>query len=228
MPDYDRLMVARYDGLSDWYDAEFYPSPLEGSAWETVARFLGPGAGELLDVGCGTGQCSAALADLGWTVTGVDLSEDMLRRARERGVCVVQADATELPFGTAMFDAVVSMLTHTDFDDFAAAVGEIVRVLRPGGTFVYVGVHPCFVGPHSRYELPTGLPELYPGWYRRPGRYTDAPGIQIYGVRAKIGATHLPLATFLQLFLDAGLKLERVEEPEERDYPHLLALRLRR
>jgi ubiquinone/menaquinone biosynthesis C-methylase UbiE len=221
-------MVARYDGLADWYDAEFYPSPLEGSAWETVARLLGKGMGELLDVGCGTGHCAAALAGLGWNVTGVDLSEDMLGRARERRVRVVQADAAQLPFEAATFDAAVSMLTHTDFDDFAAAVGEIVRVLRPRGSFVYVGVHPCFVGPHSRYELPSGLPELYPGWYRRLGRYTEAPGIQTYGVRAKIGATHLPLAAFLQIFLDAGLTLERVEEPEERDYPHLLALRLRR
>jgi SAM-dependent methyltransferase len=221
-------MIARYDGLADWYDEEFYPSPLDGPAWETAARLLGKGPGALVDVGCGTGRCSAALADLGWDVTGVDLSEDMLRRAVERGVRVVRADAAELPFDDDTFDAGLSMLTHTDFDEFGTAVHELARVLRPGGRFVYVGIHPCFVGPHSKYELVTGLPELYPDWYRRAERYTDAPGIQTYGVRAKTGATHLPLAPFLQTFLDAGLRVERVEEAGEWDYPHLLALRLRR
>jgi SAM-dependent methyltransferase len=221
-------MSVRYDGLADWYDEEFYPSPLEGPAWETAVRLLGSGPGELVDVGCGTGQCSAALAELGWEVTGVDLSKDMLRRAMNRGVRVAHADATKLPFDVAAFDAALSMLTHTDFDDFGAAVREIARVLRPGGLFVYVGVHPCFVGPHSKYELPTGLPELYPNWYRRGGRYANAPGIQTYGVRAKTGATHLPLAPFLHTFLDSGLQIELVEEAGEWDYPHLFALRLRR
>jgi ubiquinone/menaquinone biosynthesis C-methylase UbiE len=161
-------------------------------------------------------------------VTGVDLSNDMLRRAATRGVRIVQADAAQLPFDAGTFDAAVSMLTHTDFDEFGTAVRQIARVLRPGGKFVYVGVHPCFVGPHSKYELNTGLPELFPGWYRRAGRYTNAPGIQTYGVRAKTGATHLPLARFLQNFLDAGLRIDQVEEAGEWDYPHLLALKLRR
>ena len=220
--------MARYDGLAGWYDEEFYPSPLDGPAWETTARLLGNGPGILVDVGCGTGRCSAALADLGWDVTGIDLSDDMLGRARARGVRVVQADAAALPFDDGSFDAAVSMLTHTDFDEFAPTVSEIARVLRPGGRFVYVGVHPCFVGPHSKYAVATGLPELYPNWYRRAGRYTTAPGIQSHGVRAKTGATHLPLGAFLSSFLDAAFRIERVEESGDWDYPHLLALELRR
>ena len=86
-------------------------------------------------------------------MTGVDVSEDMLRRAREREVSVVRSDATELPFEDASFDAAVSIFTHSDFDDFPAAVCEIARVLKDGAPFVYVGVHPCFVGPHSLYVL---------------------------------------------------------------------------
>jgi len=40
------------------------------------------------------------------------------------------------------------MFAHTDVDDFAAVVREVARVLSPGGRFVYVGTHPCFVGRH--------------------------------------------------------------------------------
>jgi SAM-dependent methyltransferase len=220
---------ARYDGIADWYDTEFQPSPLEGEAWETLARLLGAGSGSLLDVGCGTGGYAPGLTALGWDVTGVDVSEDMLRRAEAKGVHTVQADATMLPFADAAFDAGISVFTNTDVDDLAAAVREIVRVLRPGAPLVYLAVHPCFVGPHSVYDPEHGSPELHPGWYRRVGRYTEAPGIwRASGVRIRVGATHQPLGLFLQTFLDAGLQLERIEEPEEREYPFGLALRWRR
>ncbi len=229
-PRYHRDMgrTARYDGLADWYDEEFQPAPLEGDAWEVVVRLLGEGSGALLDLGCGTGVYSVALAERGWKVTGVDLSEDMLRRARDRGVSVVSADATDLPFGDGSFDAAVSIFTHSDFDDFPAAVREVARVLREGAPFVYIGVHPCFVGPHSYYRAAIGVPKLHAGWYRREGHYMEAPGISPDGLRARFGAIHIPLARFLQSFLDAGFGFEHVEEPEGRDYPYMLALRLGR
>jgi ubiquinone/menaquinone biosynthesis C-methylase UbiE len=218
--------TARYDGLADWYDDEFQPAPLEGDAWQAVAPLLGDGPGAMLDLGCGTGVYSAALADRGWNVTGVDLSADMLRRARGRGVSVVRADATELPFEEAFFDAAVSIFTHSDFDDFPAALREIARVLREGAPFVYIGVHPCFVGPHSLYVQAKGVPQLHEGWYRREGHYMEAPGISPEGLRARFGATHIPLGHFLQSFLDAGFAFEHIEEPEGRDYPYMLALKL--
>jgi SAM-dependent methyltransferase len=222
-------MSARYDGIADWYDAEFQPEPLQSETWEVLLRLLGDGSGSLIEVGCGTGAYAAGLAERGWDVTGVDVSEDMLRRAHAKGVHAVQADAASLPFEDSSFDAAVSVFIHTDVGDFAAGVREIVRVLRPGAPFLYLGAHPCFVGPHASYDLERGLPTLHDGWYRRPGRYGEAPGIQSSsGLRIRVGATHLPLGLFLQTFLDAGLRLERVEEPERQEYPFLLALRWRR
>jgi SAM-dependent methyltransferase len=220
---------ARYDGIADWYDTEFQPAPLESETWQTIAGLLGQGEGRLVDVGCGTGSYGAALAGLGWTVTGVDISEDMLRRAREKGVEAVRADATALPFEDASFDAAVSVFTHTDVEDFSAVVREVARVLRPGAPFVYIGVHPCFVGPHSVYDPEGAVPELHSGWYRLTSRYDEAPGIwRGAGVRIRVGASHLPLGLFLQTFLDAGLQLERVVEPDEREYGYGLAFRWRR
>jgi SAM-dependent methyltransferase len=221
--------MTRYDGIADWYDTEFQTAPLESETWNVVAGLLGEGTGALLDVGCGTGGYAPGFAELGWDYTGVDSSEDMLRRAREKGVAAVQADATALPFGDASFNAAVSIFTHTDLDDFAGVVREVVRVLRPGAPFVYVGAHPCFVGPHSVYDPEGGVPGFHPGWYRLTGRYDEAPGIwRGSGVRIRVGASHLPLGLFLQTFLDAGLRLEHVDEPAEREYPFGLGLRWRR
>jgi ubiquinone/menaquinone biosynthesis C-methylase UbiE len=220
---------SRYDGIADWYDAEFQRAPLESETWEVLVRLLGEGSGTLVDVGCGTGAYAAGLAALGWDYTGVDASEDMLRRARAKGATVTQADATALPFEDATFDAAVSVCTNTDLDDLAAAVREVVRVLRPGAPFVCLAVHPCFVGPHSVYDPEGGVPQFHAGWYRRVGRYDEAPGIwRSSGVRIRVGAGHLPLGLFLQTFLDAELRLERIEEPEGREYPFILGLRWRR
>ena len=219
---------APYDGLAEWYDSEFSPDPLASPTWDSVVRLLGGGGGSLLDVGCGTGALTAALAERGWQATGVDVSADMLERARARGLAVVQADATALPFDDDAFDAVVSIWTHTDVDDFAAVVREIARVLRAGGPFVYVGGHPCFVGPHSRFICAEGVPALYAGWYRHAERYFDAPGMSPEGLRARVGATHMPLGRFMQSFVEAGLRLEHFEEDGVGDYPYLVALRWRR
>jgi ubiquinone/menaquinone biosynthesis C-methylase UbiE len=219
------MAKARYDDVAEWYDAEFATTELGLSARRIVLRMLGDGPGRLLDVGCGGGAHAVAFAERGWTVTGVDLSDAQLELARGRGVEVLEADAAELPFEDASFDAAVSMFTHTDVDDFQAVTRETARLLRPGGALVYLGIHPCFVGPHA-FVHDRNVPELHPG-YRNTSYRTEAPGIWGEGIRAKVGATHLPLGLFLHAFLDAGLTLERFEEPEGRDYPHIVALRAR-
>jgi SAM-dependent methyltransferase len=221
--------VARYDGLAEWYDRELARAPTGLSAREVVVRLLGRGAGRLLDVGCGGGAISSALGELGWQVTGVDVSEDQLRLARQRGVDVVCAEATRLPFADASFDAAVSVFTHTDMDDFGGALREVARVLRPNTPLVYLGVHPCFIGPHSRFLAGEGVPQLFPGYWETE-RYTEGPGISPTGLRAKVGAVHLPLGAFVHTFLETGFRIERLEEPvsPEREYPHLLGLRCRR
>jgi len=217
---------ARYDEVAEWYDAEFATTELGLSACRIALRLLGDGPGRLLDVGCGGGAHAGAFAEHGWTATGVDVSRAQLDLARSRGVEVVEADAASLPFEDASFDAAASIFTHTDVDDFAAVVRETARVLRPGGALVYLGVHPCFVGPHA-FVHDRDVPQLYPG-YRDTSYRTEAPGIWGEGIRSKVGARHLPLGLFLETFLEAGLVLERFEEPEGRDYPHIVVLRARR
>jgi ubiquinone/menaquinone biosynthesis C-methylase UbiE len=216
---------ARYDSIAEWYDAEFATTGLNVAARKVALRLLGDGPGRLLDVGCGGGAHAVTFTEHGWTVTGVDVSPAQLELARGRGIDVVEADAATLPFEDESFHAAVSMFTHTDVDDFAAVVRETARVLRPGGRFVYLGLHPCFVGPHA-FVRDRDVPELHPG-YRDTSYRTEAPGIWGDGLRAKVGATHLPLGLFLHAFLDASLLLELFEEPAGRDYPLIVALRAR-
>jgi SAM-dependent methyltransferase len=214
----------RYDGLAEWYE-QFRPA-LGDEEVGALNRLLGPGEGRCLDLGCGTGVPTAVVAELGWHVIGVDVAGDLLEAARARGLEVLQAPAASLPFEDAAFDAAVSVWTHTDIDDFPAAVAEAARVLRPEARFVYIGGHPCFVGPHSRFVCADGVPQLSPG-YRRLGRY-DASAFGVGnpdGLRVRVGAVHLTLEAFFKAFTAAGLSIERFEELGDRDYPHVVALR---
>jgi SAM-dependent methyltransferase len=225
---YDRFVgTALYDGVADWYDQHFPPS---AAVTDAVRRLAGPGPGNALDLGCGTGFHLRTLAELGWSVTGVDLSEDQLRIARDRAgevAEIVPADATQLPFADGSFELVLSAFTHTDLDDFAGAIREASRVLATRGRLVYLGPHPCFVGPHSAFIEGKGVPELHPG-YQTTGRYeADGERVSPHGIRARVGAVHLPLGTLLQAVTAAGLRIDAFEEPvlAEREYPHWLALR---
>lgn len=218
--------VSRYDGLADEY-ADFLDAhaPYYESAELLLSRLLGSGPGRCVDLGCGTGRFLRVAADLGWEVTGVDVSADQLRLAARAlaDARLVQADAAAVPLEDASFDAAFSTFTHTDVDDFAGLVAEARRLLRPGGRFVYVGNHPCFVGPVQEHTTP--LPVLHPG-YRRAGRWdaAAAPGSTPGGWRTRLGSyVHLPLAEFLSAF--AGLTVVEADEgDEEREYPTMIAV----
>ena len=138
---------ARYDGIAKWYDG--WRPGLTTDELAALMRLLGTGDGRCLDVGCGTGVATTVAGELGWSPVGVDVSAELLVIARERGLDVVEGSAHSLPFEDASFDGAISVWTHTDVGDFRAVVAEVTRILRPGAPFVYVGGHPCFVGPHS-------------------------------------------------------------------------------
>ena len=220
---------ARYDGLADWYDAF---SRGDGAHWmraagELIRELLGRGPGRCLDLGCGTGVFVPLLAELRWTVVGIDASEDQLRVARERvgGMveALVHADARTLPFEDASFDAVLAALVHTDIDEYDRAVAEAVRVLRPGGRFVHVGTHPCFVSPVARASE-DGTLRVYEGYHEQRLVFESpafARGAE--GLRARAGTWQVPLAALLNAVAGAGLRLERALESGD-DPPGLLAL----
>src|SRR4030095_13382949 len=95
-----RMSHAYYDGHAEWYERSFATGKRASAPREAAVRLLGPGSGRLLDVGCGTGAHTAAFAERGWRVVGVDLSADQLRLARARGGAVLHAAAGGLRLRT--------------------------------------------------------------------------------------------------------------------------------
>ena len=107
----------------------------------------------VLDVACGTGVVSVTAARLGARVTGLDLTPELLERARENariaGVEIDwhEGDVEKLPFGDAAFDFVLSEFGHIFAPRPEVAIGEMLRVLKPGGTIAFSTWPPeLFVG----------------------------------------------------------------------------------
>jgi ubiquinone/menaquinone biosynthesis C-methylase UbiE len=101
--------------------------------------------GTVLDVACGPGILSAAIAKSARDVVAFDLTPQMLKKAAQRcaglaNVSFREGNAAELPFADASFDAVVTRLSVHHFDRPGRVMSEIFRVLRPGGSFVVADV----------------------------------------------------------------------------------------
>ena len=115
------------------------------------ARFgaaLGEAArGRLIDVACGPGVVTAALAPAAASIVAFDATEQMLEKARARcaragvkNVAFQSGDAENLPFADAQFDGAVTRAAVHHFADPQRALDEIFRVLRPGGVAVVLDV----------------------------------------------------------------------------------------
>ncbi|OIV36694.1 methyltransferase [Mangrovactinospora gilvigrisea] len=226
---------APYDEIADWYETEFLArrtriglGAADGDPLEidrALAELLGtpPSDGAAcLEIGCGTGVHAERVRALGWTPIGVDLSAGMLRHSRGR-LPAARADAARLPFADGSLPAVLAAMVHTDMPDYPAVVREAARVLRPGGLFVHIGVHPCFCGGFAdRGDAEAVV--IRPGY--RDGHWTTASW-SADGVRARVGATHLPLPALLAAPLAAGLALTAATEGGT-PTPSMLAFAARR
>lgn len=222
---------AVYDAIADWYEREFLGDPGtvpdEPTAdpigiYAALETLLGPGDTQCLEIGCGTGVYAPWLRRRGWDPIGFDISASMLRYAKPR-LPVARADVEDLPVASASLSTVVGIMVHTDMPSYPAVLSEVERILRPGGIYVHVGVHPCFCGgfaDRSDQEAIVIEPGYIDGHWTKAS-YTDQ------GVRVRVGATHFPLPELMRSFLAAGLAFEDFFEGGH-PTPTVLAMRLRK
>ena len=163
-------------GFHPWEDLVTY-EPFADKLKELFAREeegREPPYGRALDLGCGSAVWGVELAKRGWEVTGVDLVEDALERARERveseGVSmkVVQGDVTDLgPSGIEPgFDLVVDTGTlHGLTPDQRLAMGrEVDRIAARQATVLIDAFAPRWRGPLPRGASQSDIEAAFPGW----------------------------------------------------------------
>ncbi|WP_435017685.1 class I SAM-dependent methyltransferase [Tundrisphaera sp. TA3] len=147
VPHHEEMPVrAGYAAWAPWYDADGNPlTALEEPAmW---GRF-GPLEGRIaLDLGCGTGRHTAALARAGATVAALDFTPEMMDigRAKLRDLPVVWAQhrlPDPLPFRPDSFDIAVMGLVAEHIEALDSVLAEVLRVVRPGGACLVSALHP--------------------------------------------------------------------------------------
>ncbi|MGC4938419.1 class I SAM-dependent methyltransferase [Kribbella sp. DT2] len=187
-----------YDALSVRYD-EAYGGESKYRTWidQLLERF--DDGSRVLDVGCGSGlPLARELAAAGHAVTGVDISEVQIRRARELvpQAEFVLADAASLDFAAGSFDAVVSFyaLIHLPQDEQRQLLRNIATWLRPGGWFV------CTMGEQA--------------WTGVDGDWLDS-GVSMWWSHADAGTNRGWIA-------ESGLVVEEQEFVAEGDSGHML------
>jgi ubiquinone/menaquinone biosynthesis C-methylase UbiE len=128
-----RAIAAGYDQAAPDYDRR-HGDPRSEQRFRIIDApqlALARGAERVLELGCGTGRL---LAQTGARVrVGIDISQGMLARARQRRLHLAAADAQVLPFAPQSFDAILAGKGVFRYLDYERALAECARVLRPGG-----------------------------------------------------------------------------------------------
>jgi demethylmenaquinone methyltransferase/2-methoxy-6-polyprenyl-1,4-benzoquinol methylase len=145
LPDLDdkpRVVEAMFDRIAPRYDAlnRLLTFRMDVRWRRHAVRTLAlPKASRVLDLACGTGDLCRALVENGHDPVGVDFSAGMLRAAHTDAP-LVRADAMQLPFADATFDAVTCGFALRNFAALAPVLAECARVLRPGGRVALLDV----------------------------------------------------------------------------------------
>jgi ubiquinone/menaquinone biosynthesis C-methylase UbiE len=186
-----------------------------------------------IDIGCGEGSNTRLLARRAGRVTAVDISEVFIRHGKESeeqeplGIDYRVASAVELPFDDAAFDFAVGFMSFMDIPETNRVFAEVHRVIRPGGFLQFSIEHPCTSTPHRRHhrDAQGRSYALEVGDYFRDTHgeiqewlFSAAPPEVKMGLRPfKTPRFSRTLSQWLNLLIDTGFVLERVEEPRPSD-----------
>jgi SAM-dependent methyltransferase len=196
------------EGFTDGADPEYTEQILPLAEAELAA------ARRVLDVGCGDGQVSRLAAASGAEVVGIDPTWNCVRVAAQRagGPGFAMAGAAALPLADASFDVVVACLVFEHIREVDQAIGEVARVLRPGGRFCFFLNHPLLQTPNSGWidDHILDPPEQY--W--RIGPYlVEHESDEEVEKDVFIPFIHRPLSRYVNAMAERGLLVERMVEP---------------
>lgn len=176
-----------------------------------LVDIIGPVNGrDILDVGCGEGRYTRTLSALGANVTGLDIVEEFIVRARHGhpdGNYIV-GSAEELPFADRSFDLVLSYLSLVDVPDYKRAITEMCRVVKGDGRIVFVTV--------SNFNVTAT------GWVRdEQGRklhravddYMEERILDLEWDGIRIRNYHRPMSAILNEFFRSGALMDGFYEP---------------
>jgi SAM-dependent methyltransferase len=178
-----------------------------------MARVAKGGFRKALDVGCGEGRFCRMLRGAGVKAIGIDPTAQLLEMAGQRDPTgdYRLGCAEQLDFADASFDLVVSYITLVDIPDFRAAIREMARVLRPGGSLLVANLTSFTSACADQGWVKKGDEQHlhYP-----VDRYLDEHSLWLEFSGIRIENFHRPLSAYMSAFLENGLALRYFAEPD--------------
>jgi ubiquinone/menaquinone biosynthesis C-methylase UbiE len=228
-----KTVAAHWEGNADaWtkYSRAGYDRYRDALNTPAFLAMLPPVAGlHGLDLGCGEGTNTRAVAELGARMTGLDIAPTFLRHARKteaedpRGIDYVLGDGLGLGFEDGRFHFVTAFMSMMDMSDQAAVLAEVWRVLKPGGFLQFSILHPCFVPPKRRnIRDAQGEPvavEIADYFRETDGEveswlFSSIPEAERQGQKPfTVPRFHRTLSSWVSMIVGAGLTIEAFGEP---------------
>jgi SAM-dependent methyltransferase len=165
-----------------------------------------------LDLGCGEGRVSRALAAAGHTMVAIDSSPVLAVAAATLppAPAAVVSDAARLPFADGSFDLVVAYMCLHDTDGMTDAIREAARVLQPGGRLAVAIPHPLNTAADAS-GLDSDASMVITSYLdAAPADWTlDRDGVQVH-----FHSEHRPIGAYAAALTSAGLLIEQLREPK--------------
>jgi SAM-dependent methyltransferase len=188
---------------------------LDGAAeWPSLQAMLPPMPGlRVADLGCGFGWfCRWARGAGAASVLGLDVSENMLARARtfgdDPGISYARADLEDLRLPETEYNLIYSSLTFHYIVAFGGLLARIQQALAPRGKLVFSIEHPIYMAPSQpRFTLDAEGRRVWP-----IDRYLEEGPRQTDWLAKGVIKQHRTIGTTLNLLLAAGFTLDHVEE----------------
>lgn len=208
-------MEIRYDRIGKGYNRTRKADPY--LADRMYALLGAPTSGLYLDLGCGTGNYTTVLAARGPQFIGIDPSEEMLGKARDRNADIrwIRGQAEDIPLEDASVDGVLATLTLHHWQDVVTGLCEVGRVLRPGGHFVTFTSLPAQTGG---YWLAEYWPDMiHDSTLVLPPMALIEEGLAAAGMELTVYEPYFVKPDLQDLFLHSGkFDPERYFDPEFR------------
>ncbi|OHX41430.1 class I SAM-dependent methyltransferase [Cytobacillus oceanisediminis] len=173
----------------------------------------------VLDLGCGFGwHCRFALEQQASSVVGVDISEKMLQKAREKTddplISYIKMPIEDINFSDSQFDVVISSLAFHYIKSFEAICKKVYDCLKPGGTFVFSVEHPIFT---SRNEQDWYYDDQGERLHWPVDKYQDEGVRETSFLTENVVKYHRTISTYINDLIGAGFSLRAVKEPMPSD-----------
>ena len=207
----------------DYYRLEFFGPYQIAMCGDVKGRAL-------LDVGCGSGYFSRAMAERGATVTGIDLSPRMIEHAKEAGgpitYEVLDAARIDARFPTDSFDVATACLALQDMPEPGRVLRAVYRVLRKGGRFISSIEHPFSSTPFRQWQRGDDKKKKWLCVDRYFERGAMPYTWKRWSYEFTTRALHVTLEQWVDWSIEAGFSIRAIREPRPsaetvREHPDL-------